>query len=126
MGQEQLYSFVPARVLTLCERSWRPQKQVFKGVAVFADISGFTPLTERLQREAEAKGFGPGGGAEILVAFLNDYFGTLVNLVREYGGDVVKFAGDALLAVWPGVDSADAPLPDLVRSSIQCSLAIQV
>ena len=59
---------------------------------LFADISGFTALTERLAEE------GP-EGVETLTAVLNDYFGRMVDAIEASGGDVVKFAGDALLAL---------------------------
>ena len=61
---------------------------------LFADISGFTQLTEQLtQRGPE--------GAEELTLLLNRYFGTIIDTLEQTGGDVLKFAGDALLAVWP-------------------------
>jgi class 3 adenylate cyclase/tetratricopeptide (TPR) repeat protein len=66
----------------------------FHGAFLFADISGFTHLTERLAEKGPA-------GVEKLAYILNDYFGQLIDIVYEYGGDVVKFAGDAVIAVWP-------------------------
>ena len=72
---------------------------------LFADISGFTALTERLARTGPA-------GVEELTELLNDCFGRLVKLVVDHGGDVVKFAGDALLALWPADEAGrgdDAP-----------------
>lgn len=65
----------------------------FHCAVMFADISGFTPLAERFSSEGAV-------GAEKLTATLNDYFSYLVEIVREHGGDVVKFAGDAVLAIW--------------------------
>lgn len=61
---------------------------------LFADISGFTPLTERLAERGPT-------GVEALARILNEYFGELIDIVHEYGGDIVKFAGDAAIAVWP-------------------------
>jgi class 3 adenylate cyclase len=40
---------------------------------------------------------------------LNDYFGDLIDAVISSGGDIVKFAGDALLAVWPAAGDDLAP-----------------
>ena len=37
---------------------------------------------------------------EELTQVLNDYFGRLIDLITAHGGDVAKFAGDALLAFW--------------------------
>ena len=70
----------------------------FFGVVVFCDISGFTPLTERLAQEPH--------GVERLVSLLNAYFDSLIAIVHRHGGDIITFAGDALLAVW-GLAEAD-------------------
>jgi len=87
-----------------------PFAQDFQAAVLFADISGFTRLTEGL---AES---GP-GGVEKLARILNDYFGQLIDLVYEYGGDVVKFAGDAVIAIW-NIDS-DSGTPDSVAREAQ-------
>ena len=70
-----------------------PTAQDFEAAVLFADISGFMALTERLAEKGPL-------GVESLARILNEYFGQLIDLVYEYGGDVVKFAGDALIAVW--------------------------
>jgi adenylate cyclase len=61
------------------------------GAALFADISGFTPLTEMLVRE-----FGPQRGAEELTRHLNQVFDALIAELHRYGGSVIGFAGDAI------------------------------
>jgi len=71
-----------------------PLAQNFPAVVMFADISGFTTLTERLAGKGMA-------GVETLAGILNNYFGQLIDLVYEYDGDVVKFGGDAITVVWP-------------------------
>lgn len=83
---------------------------------LFADISGFTALTERLAEE------GP-EGVETLTSVLNDYFGRMVNAIEAHGGDVVKFAGDALLALWPTSSTSD--LHTLTLIATQCAVQIQ-
>jgi hypothetical protein len=40
-------------------------------------------------------------GVEKVTVLLNTYFGGLIKLIHDYGGDIVKFAGDALMAIWP-------------------------
>lgn len=70
-----------------------PLAEEFQAAVLFADISGFTLLTERLAER------GP-SGVEALARILNEYFGQLIDIIHEYGGDVVKFAGDAVIAVW--------------------------
>lgn len=98
-----------ARPLTGCEDAALPC------AVLFADISGFTPLTARLA----ARG---GAGAEDLSRLLNDYFGKLLALVAAHGGEPLKFAGDALLALWP---AAGADLALATQRAAACALAIQ-
>src|SRR5215216_1367641 len=71
-----------------------PVADEMQAAILFADISGFTILTEHLAER------GP-SGVETLARILNEYFGQLIDIIHEYGGDVVKFAGDAVIAVWP-------------------------
>ena len=71
-----------------------PVTEDVQAAVLFADISGFTNLTEKLAETGPA-------GVEAIANILNEYFGQLIDIVRNYGGDVVKFAGDAVIAVWP-------------------------
>jgi class 3 adenylate cyclase/tetratricopeptide (TPR) repeat protein len=70
-----------------------PVSDDVRAAVLFADISGFTHLTEKLAMAGPA-------GVETIANILNEYFGQLINIIRNYGGDVVKFAGDAVIAVW--------------------------
>jgi class 3 adenylate cyclase len=90
-----------------------PDGEQFAAAALFADISGFTALTERLVQTGPA-------GVEELTDLLNDCFGQLVQLAVDHGG-VVKFAGDALLALWP----ADEGLAGVTARAASCGLAMQ-
>lgn len=91
--------------------------ELVDAAAMFADISGFTALTERLAADGSA-------GAEKLTGLLNDYFSALLTLVRDHGGDVVKFAGDALLALWR-VRGGNQSLAEMTWRAAQCGLQIQ-
>jgi hypothetical protein len=53
---------------------------------MFADISGFTNLTESLSKLGHE-------GAEIIAFALNRYTELLVSAIGRSGGDVFKFAG---------------------------------
>lgn len=92
-----------------------PVMERLPAAVLFADISGFTALSERLAQRGPA-------GAEELTEILNRYFGHLIELVSAHGGDLVKFAGDALLALWP---AGDEPLERQVQRSAQCAIAMQ-
>ena len=69
------------------------------GVAMIADISGFTPLTEAL-----TTGLNAGHGAEELTRALDSVFAPLIEQVHTYRGSVIKFGGDALI-VWFGEEA---------------------
>lgn len=68
---------------------------VTEGTFVFADISGFTRLSEQLAELGKA-------GAEELTVILNATFETLLAVARNEGGDLVKFGGDALFLFFDG------------------------
>lgn len=92
-----------------------PFSQTFETVVLFADVSGFTALSESLAV------FGD-NGAEYLARHLNSYFEQLVRIIGSQGGDVFKFAGDALVVIWP---SSEESLETLARRAIQAALEIQ-
>lgn len=94
----------------------RPGEAVpMQAAVLFADVSGFTPLAERLAQRGAA-------GAEELSRLLNDYFGQLLGLVAAGGGEPFKFAGDAMMALWP---AHDGDLATATQRAAACALAIQ-
>jgi adenylate cyclase len=74
-----------------------------RGAALFADISGFTPLTEALAVE-----LGPHRGAEELTANLNRVFHAVIAELDRFGGDVIYFSGDAITCWLDGDDGTRA------------------
>ena len=97
---ELLASYVPKliqnRVIANPAPIESPVAEELQAAILFADISGFTLLTERMAEKGPT-------GVETLARILNEYFGQLIDIIHDYGGDVVKFAGDAVIAVWPVV-----------------------
>ncbi len=81
------------------------------GTALFADISGFTPLTESL-----LAALGPQRGAEELSRHLNAVFDTLIAEVDQYGGTVLAFSGDAITCWFEGQAG---------RRAATCAVAMQ-
>ncbi len=61
------------------------------GAALFAVISGFTPLTAALTHE-----LGLQRGAEELTRQLNRVYSILIAEIHRYGGSVLAFSGDAI------------------------------
>lgn len=116
---EDLASYVPALILRRMAlaggATMVPSTERFPAAVLFADLSGFTALTEQFTQRNPA-------GAEELTQILDLYFGHLVGVVMSHGGDVVKFAGDGLLALWYG----DEDLPMLTQRAVQCGLAVQM
>ncbi len=92
-----------------------PALETCSAAILVADLSGFTALTEHLTQTNPA-------GAEELTQILDLYFGHLVRIVTAHGGDVIKFSGDGLIALWYG----DESLTILTRRAVQCGLAIQM
>jgi class 3 adenylate cyclase/tetratricopeptide (TPR) repeat protein len=68
------------------------------GAVLFADISGFTPLTEAL-----LNAHGPKRGAEEITVHLDRVYDALIAAVDAYGGSVIGFSGDAITC-WFGGD----------------------
>jgi class 3 adenylate cyclase/tetratricopeptide (TPR) repeat protein len=70
-----------------------------RGTVVFADLSGFTRLTERLSRTGNE-------GVERLLDIIDGCFTPLLDDAYAAGGSLLKFGGDALLLWFDGPDHA--------------------
>ena len=70
----------------------RGDRRRIEAAILFSDLRGFTALSERLEEAA-------------LFAALDRYFEAVVEAVRAERGDVLKFLGDGVLAIFP-VESA--------------------
>lgn len=60
----------------------------------YCDLRGFTEISEQSSRDA-------------VIEWLNEYFDVMSEPVQRHGGEILKFMGDAMLAVFP-VEQADA------------------
>src|SRR5262245_11885018 len=79
-----------------------PQPRLALGMEatlLFADVTGFTPLTEQLDRMGRV-------GNEHITGILNRYFDVVVELALERGGDLLAFGGDAILVCFSGPNHA--------------------
>src|SRR5262245_30329260 len=84
-------------------------------VALFADVSGFTPISEALSKVGKV-------GAEELTTILNSYFEPMIDLIQSYGGIIGKFGGDAMTVLFPYTTRTRAAT---ARRAIQCALDMQ-
>ena len=78
------------------------------GAALFADISGFTPLTATLRHELGAR-----RGAEEVIRHIDAVFAELIDRIQRYHGNVIGFSGDAITCWFDGGPDGD----DLARSA---------
>ena len=63
-----------------------------------------------------------GMGAETLAYAIKELFSKLVDRIQATGGDIIKFAGDALICVWASDNST--PVGVLVYHAIQCGFEL--
>lgn len=75
---------------------------------LFADIVGFTHLSESLD-------------AELLVTVLNGYFARMSRVIADHRGHVSKFIGDGLLALFGAIE----PNPWQANDAVHAALAMQ-
>ena len=66
----------------------RGHAEAMQAAIWLSDLRGFTALSDRLP-------------AETVVDILNQYFDCQVAAIRAHGGEVLKYMGDGLLAVFP-------------------------
>jgi len=121
MDLRSLSAQVPAdRLRALARRT--PLPSTAGGAVLFADIAGFTPLTNAL-----AQTLGPRRGAEELTRHLNVVYGALIAQVDRFGGSVVDFSGDAVTCWFGDVagDGDDNGTGDGSRRAVTAALALQ-
>ena len=79
-----------------------------EGTAVFADVSGFTQLSEQLARKGRE-------GAEQITDTIGGSFASILKVAYENGASLLKFGGDALLLWFQGDDHAARACAAAVR-----------
>jgi len=78
------------------------------GTAAFADISGFTQLSEQLARKGRE-------GAEQITDTIGGSFESILKVAYDNGASLLKFGGDALLLWFQGDDHAGRACAAAVR-----------
>ena len=95
-------TYVPQWVrMPVVQEGRLPRATLCEGSVLFADVSGFTRLSERLRQSELAR-----EGAEVITQAVNAYFDRIALISARYGGSVLKFGGDASLIFFEGVDHA--------------------
>ncbi|MCH9680812.1 MAG: GAF domain-containing protein [Deltaproteobacteria bacterium] len=75
---------------------------------LFADIRGFTSMSERTP-------------PEVMVKTLNEYFEMMVDVLFRHGGTLDKYVGDEVI----GLFGAPVSLPDAPLRAVRCGLEMQ-
>ncbi len=105
-------------------RRWRadgsPGEERLHGALLFLDMVGFSTLAERLRP------LGP-EGAERLAGVLDAHVTPVLSTIREHGGDVLFFAGDALGVLWRADSDTgtDTGTDIALARAAACALAVQ-
>jgi class 3 adenylate cyclase/predicted ATPase len=108
---DALIAYIPQdRVRALASGVALPKRA--HGAILFADISGFTPLTE-----AFSQALGSRRGAEMTTYHVDSVYNALIAIVEQYGGSVISFAGDAIICWFAGERGP--------RRATVCALALQ-
>ncbi|MEM9500012.1 MAG: adenylate/guanylate cyclase domain-containing protein [Pseudomonadota bacterium] len=85
----------------------RGSSQTISAVIMYFDLQGFTKMSETLPGTA-------------IIEMLNDYFGEAVDIVERHGGNVLKFMGDGMLAIFDMDQKSDAR-----RNAIEATLDLR-
>lgn len=107
--RETFGKFVPASIATtVLEDRGIVRPQLREATILFTDIEGFTAICEKLSPEE-------------VIAMLNEYFAVVAEPIRDAGGVITQFQGDAMLV------SFNLPVEDPYHadSAVRAALGIQ-
>jgi class 3 adenylate cyclase len=115
-AQEGLRGVVPDEIVDAAIAALRVRLVASRSVGerrrqvtvLFADVSGFTSMSSRLD-------------AELVAARMNELWARLDAVITDHGGRVDKHIGDAVMAVW-GVASTSEDDPE---RAVRAGLALQ-
>jgi class 3 adenylate cyclase/tetratricopeptide (TPR) repeat protein len=94
-----LTAFSPRLLLDWDDQFPGQVHQSIAGTLVFADVSGFTALSERLARKGKV-------GAEEMTDVISYLFADLLGVAALRGGEMLKYGGDAMLLFFRGDEHA--------------------
>src|SRR5947209_110962 len=92
---ELLKPYVPRLQIEWLRDMPETRYQAVEGSLAFVDLSGFTALTERLNRQGKI-------GAELLRDTLDPIFCALLDEAYLWGAGLLKWGGDAMLLLFEG------------------------
>jgi adenylate cyclase len=91
----------------------RPKPQRLTATVLFSDIAGFSTISERLE-------------PEVLTGWLDFYLDVMSRTVLDHSGIVLRFIGDAILAVFgvPVPRTGEAEVDRDAQNAVRCALAM--
>ena len=105
--QQELRKYVPGAIADQIETGGELEARAREVSVLFVDIRGYTTYAEGRQ-------------AGEIFSVINRYTENVSSLVREYGGSVVEFNGDGMMAVF----GAPEVLPQKERAAVETACAI--
>ncbi len=113
----------------------RGSGETFRTVIWFCDLKGFTSLSEKLP-------------SQVLIDTLNAYFDATTSAIEAHGGEILKFIGDAVLAIFQpgdgteqaaarsalsaareaiaGINAANSARAEAGQPAIECGIALHI
>lgn len=98
----------------------RGRVEMIQAVIWYSDLAGFTRLVDKVSGAGMLQMYR--GHAEVL-GLLNDYAEILVDAIEGRGGQVLKFMGDGILAIFRGdsdAEACEAALAAWIEASARC------
>ena len=80
---------------------------------LFVDLCNYSKITSTIAHR----------GAHVLSSIVNEYLHRILQIVYKYGGDVIKFAGDAIIVIWYSTSEVSLPMNVLIAA--KCVLEMQ-
>lgn len=97
--------------LVVLEAATAPEAQRKLATVLFADVSGFTALSEMMD-------------AEVVAGIMNDLWALVDGAIVSHRGRIDKHIGDAVMAIW-GTDEAQEDDPEMaVRAALDMQAAV--
>lgn len=114
-----LINYMPRYLLQLNPQPGQPHGEILEGTFIFADVTGFTALTELLSRQGQGRGY------EAMNQIMNHLFTTVLDPLIASGGDLLFFIGDAVLLYFPK-QARDQDVLQAIRAALRMERAIQL
>jgi class 3 adenylate cyclase len=94
----------------LAGRLRRQTGETIRAVLLYGDLREFTALSEAM-------------APEVVVAALDAWFDRIAGAVHAFGGEVLKFIGDGVLAIFPIGDGSPSAACDAALSAVRAARA---